>query len=98
MFSIDDLDDGTECTFSKFMDEPQVPLQDEVQPAGKGYCRESLRGAGGHKLNITQQCIRKDVARGWREVILPLYLLLVKLIWGAMSSFGLSYSEGHIIK
>ena len=126
MFNIDDLDDGTERTFSKFADDTKlvgvVDTPDgcaaihkginrlekwadrNLMEFNKGKCKVLFLGRNNcryrHrlrsnqlessfaekalevlvdiKLNISQQCIRKGFAKGWREVTLPLYLVLVR--------------------
>jgi len=49
------------------------------------------------KTTSTLGCIRKSVAFRLRQLILPLYLALVRCIWSAGSSVGLPRTgeEGH---
>lgn len=64
----------------------------------RSIAEKALEGLVDIKLSITQQCIRKDVARGWREVILPLYLVRVKLHLGCHVQFWASQFRGSYHK
>lgn len=97
--TVSDLSDGTVCNLMEFnKGKCKVLIRGgkicRLQHRPKSnqleirFAEKALEVLVNIKQNISQQCIGKDVARGWRDLILPLYW------WGhtcgAVSSCGIS--------
>ncbi|KAK4831463.1 LOW QUALITY PROTEIN: hypothetical protein QYF61_017711, partial [Mycteria americana] len=81
---INDLDDGAECTLSKFADDTKLKLESSLAEKDLGVLVNTWLNMSqqcvlaAKKANSILSCMRKSVASRLREVILPLCSVLVR--------------------